>query len=106
MIDGRLIGFNVGGTEGGPDQMLARYVAHVLHRFSSFWEDGKRLIREEAPRHGVRDLGGFEPEAVWNFGRRADSWFFMMGLSLAGDEYRLWRLEFVGGRAKYLGYDD
>ena len=106
LVDGRLIEFNVEGAEDGPDPGLVRDVLHVLRHFSSFWEDGMRLIREEAPKHAVKNVAHFQPDAVFNFRRDSDSWYFMMGLSLAGDEYRLWRLEFFDGRAKYLGYDD
>jgi hypothetical protein len=104
-VNGLALEVNVEGAEAGPDPRLVNELLNVLAHFDQIWADGLRLIREEAPRWGVRDVKAFTPACVCHFWAGKPR-YFMMYLSLAGDEYGLWKLEFYDHRAKYLSRDD
>ncbi len=99
------IEFNVDGTEDGPDPQLVKDLELVLANFSSLWQEGKRLIKQELHKYGLKELDAFAPNTICNFFRKGNASYFMMCLSLEGDEYRAWRLEFFDNKAKYFGCD-
>ena len=93
------------GTEQGPD---ADMLAALLGRLERLGELEQQVVSfltstlHDVPKTDAADFTMTSLDFLW----KGDLGHFMVGLALKGDEYGLWRVEFVHGNPVFLGRDD
>jgi hypothetical protein len=102
---GRRLEVAIVGTEQGPD---ADMLAALLGRLERLGELEQQVVSfltsrlHDVPKTDAADFTMTSVDFLW----KGDPGHFMVGLALKGDEYALWRIEFVHGDPAFLGRDD
>ena len=101
-LDGRTLRFLVAGTENAPDAGLLGCVRSLLARFPTVEQSAIDFLRQKEPELHQAHLDFYSLEFLWE--DRPDD--FAFEFLLAGDESRIWRVEFVAGQPAISGFDD
>lgn len=93
------------GTEQGPDADMLVAMLDRRERIGKLEEQVVSFLTsklKDVPKADAADFTMTSVDFLWKGGPG----HFMVGLALKGDEYGLWRIEFVHGQPAFLGRDD
>lgn len=103
-VDGKKVNFQIGG-EGEPDPALIKHAHDIIKSFKEFEKAAKQALEagkinfkgyeEEIEKQEIESVAFFWPK------RPDDGMIFLKG----PDEYRLWRLDYIGRKPQGLGFD-
>jgi hypothetical protein len=95
----------IAGTKLGPDANALAATLGRLEQIDKLKDEVVSFLTsslKDVPEVDASELTMTSVEFLW----RGDPGRFMVRLALKGDEYGLWRIEFVHGQPKFLGRDD
>src|SRR5262249_12613515 len=92
--------FTLIGKREGPDQSQVEQVLLRLENFSALEQEIRDFLRNMLTSVPGAKAHDFQIRALNFLG------YFSVDLKLPGDEYGIWRIEFVDGRPKFWSRDD
>ena len=100
-----IVGFKIGG-DSAPSRVLIAHAQDIVRTFDDFVRIVGEFLAEEARRkrpyaEEIRQLRIEEVCLFWPE-RPEDGMIFFKG----GNEFRVWRCDYIGGKPERLGFDD
>ena len=103
--DHLILRFSVSGTRRGPDDALVGPLEQTLQDWATIELKIHAFLEPRLVGFPQAKVQDFTPtDVVYLWPGKPDH--FWVDLSMAGDEYAIWRIEFEQGEPKYLGRDD